>query len=290
MGVEATLGPAPAVPASRPRWGTAYVRQILELDLLIALCGVFVACWVEVFRGQFTVLDRALALLLAAGWPVALALAGAYEQRHFGAGREEFRRVTRTTVTLAATLGVGGYVTRLPVGRLFVLIAVVGTGLLLLSGRWAMRNWLHRQRRAGRWLHRVLAVGTPADVATFAAFCRARPWAGWQVIAACLPVGSSELDGAATVPVVGPPADAADLAAQVRADAIAVTNAAVLGGSGVRRLAWELEGSPTHLLMEPGLSELTGPQLSVKPLLDLPLLHVERRRPRWRGLHSTSRT
>jgi exopolysaccharide biosynthesis polyprenyl glycosylphosphotransferase len=43
----------------------------------------------------------------------------------------------------------------------------------------------------------------------------------------------------------------------------------------LRELAWSLEGAGVELLVDPGLVEVAGPRLHIRPLMGFPLLHVE---------------
>ena len=43
----------------------------------------------------------------------------------------------------------------------------------------------------------------------------------------------------------------------------------------LRKLAWSLEGAGVELLVDPGLDEVAGPRLHIRPLMGFPLVHVE---------------
>jgi exopolysaccharide biosynthesis polyprenyl glycosylphosphotransferase len=43
----------------------------------------------------------------------------------------------------------------------------------------------------------------------------------------------------------------------------------------LRGLAWSLEGAGVELLVDPGLVEVAGPRMHIRPLMGFPLLHVE---------------
>ena len=59
------------------------------------------------------------------------------------------------------------------------------------------------------------------------------------------------------------------------ADTVAVTSRRELDPARLRRLAWQLEGTDTDLVVAPGLMEVAGPRLHIRPMTGLPLLHVE---------------
>jgi exopolysaccharide biosynthesis polyprenyl glycosylphosphotransferase len=58
-------------------------------------------------------------------------------------------------------------------------------------------------------------------------------------------------------------------------DAVAVTSDDATRHNYLRELAWSLEGAGVELLVDPGLVEVAGPRLHIRPLMGFPLLHVE---------------
>ena len=58
-------------------------------------------------------------------------------------------------------------------------------------------------------------------------------------------------------------------------DAVAVTSDDATRYNYLRELAWSLEGAGVELLVDPGLVEVAGPRMHIRPLLGFPLLHVE---------------
>jgi len=64
-----------------------------------------------------------------------------------------------------------------------------------------------------------------------------------------------------------------------------VTSASETAAEYLRRLSWQLEGTGLELLVAPGLIEVAGPRLHIRPLEGLPLLTVESPRLEgWRRL------
>ena len=59
------------------------------------------------------------------------------------------------------------------------------------------------------------------------------------------------------------------------ADAVAVTSGDATRHNYLRELSWALEGPPVELLVHPGLIEVAGPRMHIRPYVGLPLLHVE---------------
>ncbi len=262
---------------TRQDWQRTYVRLLIAADLIIVLLALTAGLVGVLSIGKLQPVDEQLAALLVPSWLGMVAMAGGYEMRFLGSGTEEFKRVGLATIWLTAVVGTGSFVVGAPVSRWFVAAALPGAGTVLLLGRWGARRVLHAKRRAGACLHRVLAIGTHEDVRHLIQQTQREQYAGWQVIGACLPQpsGATVTGTGLTVPVVGIPQRAAELAAVHAADTIAVTHAGVLAPDGVKRLAWDLEGTHIHLLLSPALTDIAGPRVTVRPLVGLPLLHLE---------------
>ena len=266
-----------AEPRPRPAWESAYALLLAVVDAgLISVAGYVALARFgqgEEVRG---VPYGILALLLAPVWVLVLALSRAYENRFVGIGSEEFRRVFDASVRLLAAVATTAFVFRVPLSRGFVGVAFpLGTGLLLL-GRYGARRVLHRLRKAGRAQHRVLVVGAREAVEDVVRqMCRS-PHAGMRVVGACVP--DTERDvvvGDVTVRVYGVPAEAARAVADAQADMVAVAGGWAIGADGVRRLAWQLEGTGIDLVVAPSLTNVAGPRITIRPVAGLPLLHVE---------------
>src|SRR6185437_5309670 len=106
------------------------------------------------------------------------------------------------------------YLTRTTVSRGFFLVALPGGFVALILGRAAARAVLRWARRRGHCLHRVLAVGHPADVEHLIAELGRRDRHGLRVVGACVGTGD-RVELACGVPIVGTPAGARRAAAEV---------------------------------------------------------------------------
>lgn len=67
--------------------------------------------------------------------------------------------------------------------------------------------------------------------------------------------------------------DAVDL---VDAEVVVVASHPDMTGPELRRLSWGLESRDVELIVSPGIMEVAGPRLSIRPAAGLSLLHVER--------------
>jgi exopolysaccharide biosynthesis polyprenyl glycosylphosphotransferase len=101
------------------------------------------------------------------------------------------------------------------------------------------------------------------------------------VVAVCVTGGDrARVARAVELPVAGLD-DVLEVAARMDADTIAVTSASETAAQYLRSLSWQLEGTGMELLVAPGLVEVAGPRLHIRPFDGLPLLAVEQ--PRFEG-------
>jgi exopolysaccharide biosynthesis polyprenyl glycosylphosphotransferase len=106
-------------------------------------------------------------------------------------------------------------------------------------------------------------------------------FAGLDVVAACVtPADERTVAEVIGLPVAGLDG-VLDAAVLHGADTVVVTSASETAAEYLRRLSWQLEGSGLELLVAPGLIEVAGPRLHIRPFEGLPLLAVEA--PRFEG-------
>jgi exopolysaccharide biosynthesis polyprenyl glycosylphosphotransferase len=222
-----------------------------------------------------------VAVALVPAWPAALGIAGAYSVRHIGTGSDEFRAVLRAGVMLFALVGFTSYAGMLELSRGLVVLGIPGLVLGTLLGRFAVRHRLRRLWTRGSALRRVLLVGRGHAVVDLAAQLKRERFAGLEVVAACVTEGDRDrVQRSRGIPVGGLD-DVLAMAARHDVDTIAVTSSSETAADYLRRLSWQLEGTDLELLVAPGLVEVAGPRLHIRPLEGLPLLVVEQ--PRFEG-------
>jgi exopolysaccharide biosynthesis polyprenyl glycosylphosphotransferase len=200
---------------------------------------------------------------------------GAYSQSVFGLGSDEYRRVGRAGIMLLATAGLSSYAAKMDLSRALVVIAIPLLILVTLVTRYAARKVLHRLRSRGACTKRVVVAGRGGSVIDLVDQMRRSPYAGLRVVGACVPEGDRARVAARVRGPVGGLDDVADLATQLEADTIAVTSASETAAHFLRQLSWRVEGTGIELLVAPGLVEVAGPRLHIRPLEGLPLLAVE---------------
>ncbi len=261
--------------ASRDQWRVLVLRAVVVTDLAAAAVGLSLAY--TVYLALVGGLPGAYlwSALGAPFWLVGLSLTRAYDRRCLGAGPEEYRRLFRAGVGAGVAAAVLSYAGHLSLSRGFVLLCCGSVSVLTLLGRSSVRLVLRQARQQGRCLYNVLLVGEEAPVLDVLRQVRREQSGGLRVVGACVPSGVSSLVPVHGVPVLGDLHDVAQAVRRFDIDTVAVTACAALHGPRLRRLSWDLEGTGVDLVVAPGLVEVAGPRLHIRPLCGLPLLHVE---------------
>jgi exopolysaccharide biosynthesis polyprenyl glycosylphosphotransferase len=257
------------------RWVAKYRWAALGGDLIAALVGVSLAL-VARFGAQINVGYFVLGAVLPVAWLACVALERGYETRYFGTGPEEFRSILRGAVALTALIAVTSYATKSNVARGFVVLAVPMTCLAALLVRWLLHRSLASRRFVGRCMRRVLIVGRNEQVATLMRHLEERPADGYTVVATCLPRGSVEEPDAGSDKLGRTEVDILAAVDMYAVDVVAVAADPELGGQSLRRLSWALEQRGIDLVVSPGIVEVAGPRISIRPVAGLSLLHLER--------------
>jgi exopolysaccharide biosynthesis polyprenyl glycosylphosphotransferase len=270
-----SVPPAPHASWGARRWVHRYQGALVAGETLGA--GLTGAVVLAVHPAP-TRLDSLLvwsSLSLVVAWPMLLAACGAYDQRVFGSGSEEYRRVGRAGLLLLALLGFASYAAALDLSRALVVLAVPALTATTLVGRYGARRRLHSQRAAGKCVKRVVLVGRGGAALDLLDRLRRTAHAGLDVVALCVPPADHDRVAAAVdLPVSGLD-DVLPTTVLTAADAVAVTSASETAAEYLRTLSWQLEGSGLELLVAPGLVEVAGPRLHIRPFDGLPLLSVE---------------
>ena len=262
--------------ADRWVWEARYVKLLLAVDFGATVLATL-AAFVLRFRGaphaHWYLLFSALIPFV---WVGLLALTHAYERRVLFVGGEEYQRVLRAGVRLTLCMALASYVANADIARGYLLIALVLTTVLSLAGRFVLRKVLHRSRRRGACMHRVLALGHASAVAQMTSQLHRSTYHGFQVVGACLPADQLA-DAAHTVdvPVFGELGAAANSAAAAGADTVMVLSCPELDGPMLRRLAWELERDDIDLIVSSALVDTAGDRVTVRPVDGLPMMHIE---------------
>jgi exopolysaccharide biosynthesis polyprenyl glycosylphosphotransferase len=260
------------------RWETWYYSTVVASDLMIVLLAAVIGSELGVGGGSPFRQDGSLALaaVTAVALVGSLAVNRVWDPRVLGAGSDEYARVFRAAVSTSVVLGLLGLAVAVESLRAWVFVVVPAAGLAMLLGRWLLRRILHSRRSVDRCLHPVLAVGPAEWVADMVARTHRARHHGWVIEAACTPTGTGTDGGdrIEDVPVVG------DFDAVKRTvwsggyDIVAVAPAPGWSPRRLQQLSWDLEGTGSDLVVDPGLMEVAGPRLHVAPVDGFPLLRL----------------
>jgi exopolysaccharide biosynthesis polyprenyl glycosylphosphotransferase len=226
-----------------------------------------------------------VSLVIAATWMAFLSMYRTRSPRIVGAGAEEYRRVFSATLTFVGVTATGLVLLRPEVARGYLGLALpLGCCALLLS-RNLWRRFIVMQRKRGRCLSTIVAVGDPRAVRALATSLARTTDHGCGVVAACVPGGSAvsaiEVPGCEPVPIFGDEHCIEAAIAQTGADTVALTATEHLGPEGIRNLSWRLDALGLDLLVSPGVADVAAPRLTMWPIAGLPLIRVDR--PRYSG-------
>jgi exopolysaccharide biosynthesis polyprenyl glycosylphosphotransferase len=292
---EEVIAPAgaslrPVDPSVGPQWQRRYVRGLVAVDVVVV--GAALACAQMVRLGRpITAGDPAsvyfliLSGFVGAIWLVLLAAYRTRSPRIVGAGVEEYRRVVSATLATIGVVAVALMIFRPEYARGYLAVAFPLGLLGLVVGRNLCRAYLARQRRRGRCVVTVLAVGDARAVRSLVQSLT-RGWGyGFQVVGVCLTGRSSggtiDIPGIGSLPVLGDEGKVHDAILKTNVDTVALTTTDHLGPEGVRELSWDLHTLGVDLVVSPGVVDVAGPRLTMRPVAGLPLIHVEK--PQYSG-------
>ncbi|MCS5496112.1 sugar transferase [Cnuibacter physcomitrellae] len=272
-------------------WRRAYARRLIVTDVLVlswVVFGVQIA-WFGVdsedvaFQGnesELAVSYTAISIILLTAWMISLSVYGTRESRVIGTGSQEYRLIADGALRLFGLVAIVAFLLQINLARGYVLIAFP-LGLIVLSfSRWMWRQWLSVQRARGRYMSRVVLVGSSASVEYFAKELSRQPEAGYLVVGACVP-GSEARAHTGAVSILGDLDGVREAMVATQADTVVITSSDDLPPERVRMLSWALEPGRQHLVVAPSLVDIGGPRIHTRPVANLPLIHVET--PKYEG-------
>jgi exopolysaccharide biosynthesis polyprenyl glycosylphosphotransferase len=191
-----------------------------------------------------------------------------------------------------ATLAVFGGVAiismlfKLEIARGYLMIALpTGVLALILLRRTARRTIVRARQKHGKCITRVLVVGSAPAVCDLTKSLAREATSEYEVVGACIPgpIRRTQIDvpGVGSIPTFGDESNVVGAVTATNSHAVAVTATERLDGRGIRDLSWELEKLDIDLLVSPGVVDVAGPRLQMRPVAGLPLIHVEK--PQYNG-------
>ena len=275
----------------RSNWERRYSVNLRITDTFVVCGAVLVAQYVRF--GSTPAADSLLrhyetaySAVLAVIWLSALAGFRTRSPKYIGAGIEEYRRVFAASFWTFGAVAIAELLMKLEVSRGYLSVALpVGIVGLVLS-RWRWRDYVVRQRLAGRYRTAVLAIGEGNAVANLATELTGDPNNGYEVVGVGIPGygaprGEHLAINGRQIPIVGGEGHVLQAVRSCGADTVAIAGTEHFGVKGIRRLIWELEPMDVELVVSPGVMDVARSRLVMRPIAGLPLLYIDK--PQYQG-------
>ncbi|MCX2965391.1 sugar transferase [Gordonia aquimaris] len=273
-------------------WMHSYLVCLAWSDAIVVAIAIAVAQVVRFGTDSATTPNGAIqapaalvSVALGFAWVLTLRAFHTLDRRVVGSGSQEYSRIVTACLSVFGVLAMLDLLFRLNIARGFLALALpIGTAGLLLS-RWLWRRRLSKQRAQSRNLEHVLVVGEPGSAVTLMERLMDNPSLGYRVVGICLPTHTSRRETVAVrgqnVPVLGTFDDVCQSVADAGATTVAITSAEALGHHAMQSLSWDLEGLEVDMVVSPGVVDIAGPRMMLRPVAGLPMLHIDK--PRYEG-------
>lgn len=274
-----------AIRARRITWQRNYAFRLLVSDFLVVLVSIVGSqlLWFG-FEARdlawhsdvdLTVGYTLVSLILGLAWMVALAAYNTRDPKIVGTGTLEYKRVADATIRLFGVFAIVAFLFDIGLGRGYFLTALPAGFILLMVSRWAWRQWLRKQQRAGAYLSRAILVGERLKSIHVAETIRRAPGTGMELVGAFTRGGSTDQPLTDEIPVMGKFDAILEGIDALQIDSLILTGADEIGPADMRQLGWDLGERDVELIVAPALTDVAGPRIHSRPVAGLPLIHVE---------------
>lgn len=268
--------PPTTAEASFSTWSRRYVLRLVASDLLVGLVAVTVAGFLTESLPSNGISALGMIAVVMLCWPAAVLVAHGYERKLVGIGSGELHAVFRAGLNALVVTAVVTAVFHPAFEPLQLALATVVLAIVLsLVVRYVTRKVLHRSQASGRLVRRTLVVGGVDSVEALANTLTREPHLGMASVGMCVPTEEIEEAERRGLHVLGSTEHVPGVVREFGCDAVAVSGAEQQRGTFLRGLAWSLEGVDVELFVHPGLVEVAGPRMHMRPHVGLPLLQVE---------------
>lgn len=280
-----------AAKAHGRQWKRSYRMRVVLVDSIAVVAAVTIAQ-----LGRFGLpppnrlmisngwlLVTAYSVGLAIVWIATLGLQESWDLSLAGIGSEEYRRVGTATAWVFGIIAVTDLLLQEGMARGYLAIALPVGLAGLLTGRYLLRRSLARKRARGEFTSDIVVLGKSPSVVALCDTLKRCSSAGYRVVGACVPDFDGEIGveldtPTGTVPILGNEHSVADAIRLTNADALAVTSAEHLGHKHMRTLTWRLDSLGVDMIVMPGMIDIAGPRLKIRPVDNMPLFHLARPR------------
>ncbi|WP_233213686.1 sugar transferase [Mycobacterium hubeiense] len=269
-------------------WQRRYARWLLCSDVVAATAVVAAAQGLRFGAitgdslAHYSDIDYAfVSTVILAAWIAALSIHRTRSPQVLGHGLEEYRRVWTATLSVFATIAMISALANLDIARGYLALALPLGLIALTTNRMLARRYIEARRRSGQFTNSVLAVGHLSSVRALTESLARHPEEGYRVVGVCVPGGDGvqipSVNGIPTLPHHG---DITEAVLAADADTVALTSGH-LQPEEIRDLSWQLERLDVDLVVSPGIVDVAGPRLMVRPVGGQPLIHVDK--PQYEG-------
>lgn len=283
--------PPPARATAASRWQQRYSARLRITDSTIVCAAVALAQFVRFgdapntsgYPGPVMTL---FSFLFAALWLSSLSMFQTRSTRIIGAGIDEYRRIASASFWTFGFIAMVTLLAKFDLARGYLAVALPAGTIGLLTSRKLWRTHVWRKRSHGEYQTMVLAIGDRPGVSHLARELIRNPNDGYVVVGVCIAGYGPRRGETLTVQgqqiaILGDETTAVAAIADCGADTVAVTRTEHFGVHGIRDLMWRLETMDVDLVVSPGMVDVAGARLTLKPLAGFPLLHVQK--PQYEG-------
>ncbi|MBL1074052.1 sugar transferase [Nocardia sp. 2] len=285
--------PQPESPqrSGKQRWQAEYRRRLRITDALVIAGAVAMAqairfgglnndARVDWVGDHDRVGYAAISFLLTFTWLGFLAVGNTWSPTVLGTGPEEYRRLVAATMRLFGLIAIVSLLLRIDFARGYLAIALPVGLLGLILNRLFWRKFAARKRRTGRYLTSTLVVGHRDSAREIMRCFERDPAVGYSVVGVYTPyeiVDEAELTGDdSDLPIVVAESSVVDAVRATAADTVVIAATEHLGTRGINDLLWKLKPLGVELVVTPGVVDVADQRLSITPVSNLPLLHIEK--------------
>jgi exopolysaccharide biosynthesis polyprenyl glycosylphosphotransferase len=279
------------VKAVVPRWQQQYSSRLRITDTVIVFASVALAQFVRFGDAPNTSgypgpLMTLFSCLFAVLWLSSISVFHTRSPRIIGAGIDEYRRIGSASFSTFGMIAMVTLLAKIDLARGYLAVALPAGTIGLLVSRNLWRKFVWRKRAKGRYQTMVLAIGDRPGVSHLAHELIRNPKDGYVIVGVCIPGYGPSRGETLTVqdreiPILGDETAALPAIESCGADTVAVTRTEHFGVQGIRELMWQLETMDVDLVLAPGVMDVAGARLTLRPIAGFPLLHVEK--PQYEG-------
>lgn len=274
--------------SAREQRHTKFARKLMCTDAVVISCSVLIGqlirfagtathpvlAWTGSAHIGYTSLSAVLVIL----WMGFLAL-GSRSPKVTGRGFEEYVTLAAATLQLFGLVAIGSMLLHIDISRGYLAIALPLGLTGLFATRWMWRRINGRKRRQGHDQSKLLVVGATRAAHDIATEFAKDPWAGYQVVGICTPLGPSRAKEVITVagrdiPIVGTDEAILDAVQRSGVDTVALAATHHLSPVEIRRLMWELETVGVDLMVAPGLIDIADQRLTSRPVAGMAVFEI----------------